>query len=524
VYHDFFGLKQPPFRITPDTEFFFEGANRGAVLEALTYAILHGEGIVKVTGEVGSGKTMLCRVLQARLAERVDIVYLANPSVSPEEILHAIAFELQLPVPRDAKRLEVMHALQDYLLRRHAEGRQVVVFVEESQGMPLATLEEIRLLSNLETDRDKLLQLVLFGQPELDENLRRNSIRQLRERITHSFYLSPLAESDIRAYLTFRLHAAGYRGPELFLPKVVSFMARASGGLTRRVNLIADKALLAAYAANTHTVTLEHVKVAVRDSEFSQGEAAPAPQDRPRKLALLGLAIAAVAAAAVIAWLLLHRDNPPEGAASAPVPGAPPANPAPATADAPPAAAPSPPTAPAPSPPTAAAPSPPTAPATSEAAATPATPGNGLRLDAELAPGANPGSADAPAPAAKSERRELPADFLERRLLATEAWLARQPEQAMTVQVLGSNDSQLLRTHLRLIAKYIDTERIFVFCTRTGIGPTLTVLVGSYATRNGALAALDGLPEELKLNRPYLRTVRGVRAEIEATAAAATSG
>ncbi len=510
MYHDFFGLKQPPFRITPDTEFFFEGANRGAVLEALTYAILHGEGIVKVTGEVGSGKTMLCRVLQARLAERVDIVYLANPSVSPEEILHAIAFELQLPVQRDAKRLEVMHALQDYLLRRHAEGRQVVVFVEESQGMPLATLEEIRLLSNLETDRDKLLQLVLFGQPELDENLRQTSIRQLRERITHSFYLSPLAESDIRAYLTFRLHAAGYRGPELFSPKVVSFIARASGGLTRRVNLIADKALLAAYASNTHTVTLEHVKVAVRDSEFSQGQAAPAPQDRPRKLALLGLAIAAVAAAAVIAWLLLHRDNPPAGTASAPVPGAPPANPAPATADAPPAAAPPPPPAPAPS----------------NAAAGPATPGDGLRLEGELAAGAQPGRATAPAPTtvAEPERRDLPADFLERRLLATEAWLARQPEQTMTVQVLGSNDSQLLRAHLRLIAKYIDTERIFVYRTRTGIGPTLTVLVGSYATRNEALAALDGLPEELKLNRPYLRTVRGVRAEIEATAAAATSG
>ena len=131
MYYAFYGLKLPPFRITPDTEFFFDGANRGAVLEALTYAIISGEGIVKVTGEVGSGKTMLCRVLQQRLAPTVDIVYLANPNVPPEQILHAIAFELQLPVAREASRLEVMHALQAYLVERHAQRRQVVAFVED---------------------------------------------------------------------------------------------------------------------------------------------------------------------------------------------------------------------------------------------------------------------------------------------------------------------------------------------------------------------------------------------------------
>lgn len=324
MYYGFFGLKRPPFRITPDTEFFFEGANRGAVLDALVYAILNGEGIVKVTGEVGSGKTMLCRVLQARLVERVDIVYLANPSVSPDEILHAIAFELQLPVARDAKRLEVMHALHDYLLRRHSEGRQVVVFVEESQGMPIATLEEIRLLSNLETDRHKLLQLVLFGQPELDENLSNTSIRQLRERITHSFCLAPLAESDIRHYLDFRLRAAGYRGPALFSPKVVSFIARASGGLTRRVNLIADKTLLAAFAANTHTVSLEHARVAVRDSEFTQRTATPRTPRRSRLL-IAGAIVAAAAIAAAAGGWLLQRGKPAAAPAATVQPAAPPA-------------------------------------------------------------------------------------------------------------------------------------------------------------------------------------------------------
>src|SRR3989337_1786080 len=191
MYYSHFGLNQAPFKITPNTEFFFTGGNRGPILEALIYAITHGEGIIKGTGEVGSGKTMLCHMLPKRLPPNVETVYIANPNVSPEEILHTIAIELQLAVDRSAPRLEVMQALHDFLLKRYSEGKRVVVFVEESQSMPLATLEEIRLLSNLETHHDKLLQIVLFGQPELDENLRRPAIRQLRDRIAHSFRLDP---------------------------------------------------------------------------------------------------------------------------------------------------------------------------------------------------------------------------------------------------------------------------------------------------------------------------------------------
>src|SRR3990170_8089830 len=281
MYYSHFGLNQPPFKITPNTDFFFTGGNRGPVLEALIYAITRGEGIVKVTGEVGSGKTMLCNMLQNRLPDNVESVYLANPSVAPEDVLHAIAFELGLGVDRHADRLEVMHALQDYLVKRHAEGKRVVVFIEESQSMPLATLEEIRLLSNLETRNDKLLQIVLFGQPELDDNLRQPHIRPLRERVTHSFRLEPLGAREIREYLMFRMRTAGYRGPDLFSDAVVKQVARASLGLTRRVNLIADKALLAAFSENTHTVRPKHVEAAVRDSEFSQDAG---PQPRPRYL------------------------------------------------------------------------------------------------------------------------------------------------------------------------------------------------------------------------------------------------
>ena len=264
MYYNHFGLSQPPFRITPNTEFFYSGGNRGPILEALIYAIEQGEGIIKVTGEVGSGKTMLCTMLQARLPANVETIYIANPSVSPEEIVHAVALELQLKPPRDAGHLEVMQALHHHLLERHAQGKQVVMFVEESQSMPIATLEEIRLLSNLETAQSKLLQIVLFGQPELDDNLSEPRIRQLRERITHSFRLSPLKHDEIRDYLNFRLRAAGYRGPDLFSPAVVRAIAQASAGLTRRINLIADKALLAAFSENTHTLKLKHVTAAVR--------------------------------------------------------------------------------------------------------------------------------------------------------------------------------------------------------------------------------------------------------------------
>lgn len=268
MYYDYFGLQQAPFKITPDTSLFFPGGNRGAVLEALIYAITEGEGIVKVVGEVGAGKTMLCRMLQLELPENVEVVYLANPSLSPENILHAIAFELKLDVTETDNRLKVMNELQNYLLDRHADNRQIVVFVEEAQGMPIATLEEIRLLSNLETTQNKLLQIVLFGQPELDEKIATLEIRQLKERITYSFQLAPFKKDDVKDYLNSRMRTCGYRAEDVFTPSAVRDIAKYSKGLLRRINILADKALLAAYAGNTHKVISSHVKIAARDSEF----------------------------------------------------------------------------------------------------------------------------------------------------------------------------------------------------------------------------------------------------------------
>lgn len=269
MYHENFGLSQPPFRNTPDTRVFYPGCKRGAILEALEYAVLQGEGIVKVVGEVGSGKTMLCRMLESRLSGKIETVFIANPSLTPENIFHAIAVELRIELGDKTDKFQILQSLQSYLLKKHASGRHVVVLVEEAQGMPLATLEEIRLLSNLETTRSKLLQLILFGQPELDINLSVPSIRQLKERISYQFYLPPFSPEDVEEYLMMRMRSAGYRGPTPFYPRACRRIWKLSGGLTRRINLLADKALLAAYIDKKDRVTARHVNQAASESTFT---------------------------------------------------------------------------------------------------------------------------------------------------------------------------------------------------------------------------------------------------------------
>jgi type II secretory pathway predicted ATPase ExeA len=317
MYNEYFGLTQAPFRITPDTALFYTGGGRGDVLDALVYAITSGEGIVKVVGEVGTGKTMLCRMLEERLPDNVQIAYLANPSLTPEDILHAVALELELDVNGDANRLQVMHHLQETLLARHANNQRVVVLVEEAQSMPVDTLEEIRLLSNLETKNEKLLQIVLFGQPELDDNLSKPEIRQLRERITHSFALTPLGREEIKDYVAFRLRASGYRGRDAFTSDAYRTMSRASEGLTRRVNIIADKAMLAAFADDTHDVSAKHVKSAIADSEFN---ASNRSKRRSPLFALGAGACLAVIVGAAVGW---YVGNQAGSAQQSPLPSAP---------------------------------------------------------------------------------------------------------------------------------------------------------------------------------------------------------
>ncbi|HZV99674.1 MAG TPA: AAA family ATPase [Methylophilaceae bacterium] len=476
MYYAHFGLKQPPFKITPNTEFFFSGGNRGVILDALIYAITSGEGIIKVVGEVGSGKTMLCRMLQTLLPEKVESVYLANPSMAPEDVLHAIAFELQLKLPKNADRLQVMQALQSYLLQRHEAGKQVVIFVEEAQGMPLATLEEIRLLSNLETKHDKLLQIVLFGQPELDVNLNETQIRQLRERITHSFNLGPLDETEIGEYLIFRLRAAGYYGPHMFTKAAIRKLSQAAEGLVRRVNILADKSLLSAFAENVYQVTPRHVNAAIRDSEFggkktgSQGRRAYA-------------AIAATLLLGLVMGYFLNQRGIRESSASVQHPVSPQAaakekrvisEPVRTIVSAP------------------------------------------VHVASNKAATAETALATTTAPVATAVLVSEPAaldDILERRLSATRGWLSQQPAGTVSIQLMGGGNDDQLRKQLESLSSQVELDNIYVFRTRVANKPFVTVLYGSYANRDEALLGMQKLPRILRSYKPQLRTVGGILEE-----------
>lgn len=314
MYLTHFGLNQSPFGITPNPQFFYPGNQRGAILEALAYAVVHGEGIIKVTGEVGSGKTMLCRMLESLLPEHIVVIYLVNPTLAREEVGFAIAGELGIDTA--GKRAdEVIRLLQHDLIAKHADGKQVVLLVEEAQAMPLDTLEEIRLFSNLETAHHKLLQIVLFGQPELDESLNLPRMRQLKERITHSFGVPPLAPTLLPEFLMFRMRAAGYRGPDVFTKGAIELIASVSEGIVRRVSILADKALLSAFAENTHAITARHVQAAVMDSEFSQSAR------RRRRRGQAAAAAGAVVLVALTAWGITQwrSSTPPAAPAAAPV-------------------------------------------------------------------------------------------------------------------------------------------------------------------------------------------------------------
>jgi type II secretory pathway predicted ATPase ExeA/septal ring-binding cell division protein DamX len=468
MYLEHFGLREAPFRITPHTEFFFAGANRGATLEALVYAITAGEGLVKVTGEVGTGKTMLCRVLMERLPERVETIYLAVPSLSRDEMLVAIASELGVAT-HGASTTQLLRGLQERLIALHADGRQVVALIDEAHAMPLETLEEIRLLSNLETGTEKLLQVVLFGQPELDEHLQRPNMRQLRERITHAFGLAPLPPRDIKDYIDFRLRAAGYHGPDLFGPDALRIIAEASEGLTRRINIYADKTLLAAFAAGTHTVSADHARAAVSDTQIVVAQKASV---RSTAWAFA----AGLAAGTAVGFGVAHlvRDNPPPPAAVASTAPALPPRPA-AEPPAGESAAPAPAAAPTPPAPEAAGTAPPPAKRTPTAPA-----GLDGRLDAGVAllDGATGGQ-----------------------------WVV----QLMTTD---ARDKAHLQSFLAEAAGAVAPGRVHVYPSGSAESPKVGVIYGLFESRRDAADALEALPASILHFRPYVRAADAVRADV----------
>ena len=243
MYREHFGLQDLPFGITPDTNFFFDHSTHQEALNTLLVAVRSGEGFIKVVGEVGTGKTLLCRKFLDEL-DRHDFVtaYIPNPYLQPMTLLLAIADELQLPYDADSTQHQMLKLLTRHLVDNYADRKRVVVCLDEAQAMPLETLESLRLLTNLETGRRKLLQVVLFGQPELDARLSEPSVRQLKQRITFACVLRPFVREETEFYLAHRLGVAGYRGPRLFSRAAVGRLHRAARGVPRLINILAHKA------------------------------------------------------------------------------------------------------------------------------------------------------------------------------------------------------------------------------------------------------------------------------------------
>ena len=269
MYLNHFGLQEAPFGLTPNTGFYYGLPPHEEALQVLNWALAQGEGFIKVTGEVGTGKTLLCRKLLSELGSEerpVRLAWLPNPHLSPAELRIALALELGLAV-RDQSELDLTDRIHRHLISLHRQGSRVVVLIDEAQALPDETLEAIRLFGNLETESSKLLQIVLFGQPELDSRLAKPHLRQLRQRIGFSYSLRPLRFDETRAYMEHRLHISGYRGAPLFGGSALRQLWRASRGIPRLINILAQKCLMLAYGQGARQIDSRLVRLAVRDTD-----------------------------------------------------------------------------------------------------------------------------------------------------------------------------------------------------------------------------------------------------------------
>ncbi|MGA8862871.1 MAG: AAA family ATPase [Gallionella sp.] len=303
MYLEHFGLTDTPFGISPGMAYFFSDANRGEILDALIDSVSSIDGIVKVSGETGSGKTTLCQMLIERLPKHIQTIYLANPDLSLEEILAEIAKALDLKIgsaPVDT----VLQSIRNKLVEKARQGKRVVVLVDDAHAMPLKTLEELHLLYNMQFGSFKLLQIILFGQAEFDDKLDQPGMRELKDRIVHHFRLQPLSSNDLENYLTFRMRAAGYSGPHLFSPNAIELIADLSKGLMHRINILADRSLLAAFAEGTHKIEARHVQKAMHDNKFK-----PPSRSMPGKKLLIASVAAALLLIGPTAWRAYDKSQ-----------------------------------------------------------------------------------------------------------------------------------------------------------------------------------------------------------------------
>lgn len=267
MYEQYYGLHEKPFSLTPDTEFFYQSETHREALNVLLVAVRSGDGFIKVTGEVGTGKTLLCRKLLDALETGFETIYIPNPHMNCNALLQAVVAEMGIEeVTSQDNNLAVINK---HLINNAQQGRGTVIILDEAQSLPEESLEAIRLLSNLETGKQKLVQIILFGQPELEAKLAHSSIRQLRQRIMHSYCLKPLDKPAIRSYLQHRVNSAGYCGPELFDESAQLLLYKLSQGVPRVINVLCNKAMMMSYARGDFYIGSKHINAAAADSQVS---------------------------------------------------------------------------------------------------------------------------------------------------------------------------------------------------------------------------------------------------------------
>lgn len=267
MYLEFFGMRELPFILTPNTDFFLDLDGHHQALEVIHLALASGEGFIKITGEVGTGKTLLCRRLLNTLSDEFVSAYIPNPFLTPDGLMLALAEELDLVVDLERGRHHVLNQINNKLVKIKESGKQVVFLLDEAQAMPEDSIEALRLLTNLETETEKLLQVVLFGQPELNDMLAKDSLRQLRQRITFAYTLPVLTDEEVHSYINHRIAKSGFPGVNLFTPKAILDLAKASQGIPRVINILSHKALLVAFGRGDTKISHLHVSRAIEDTE-----------------------------------------------------------------------------------------------------------------------------------------------------------------------------------------------------------------------------------------------------------------
>jgi MSHA biogenesis protein MshM len=270
MYNEFFNFSETPFSLTPDTSFFLNEQSHRDALNTMLLALKHCEGFIKVVGEVGTGKTLLGRILLSRLSAGFKTIYIPNPYMTPEELKFYVAKELGADIDSGMASHEILACIYRKLVQFSRHDKQVVLIVDEAQAMPRDTVESLRLLSNMETEKRKLIQIVLLGQPELDDLLNRQDLRQLKQRIVFSEYLKPFHTKAVERYVAHRVSAARHSAIACFSRSAVKMIARASGGTPRLINILCHKALICAYGRGNKIAGLWHVLQAVRDTPESR--------------------------------------------------------------------------------------------------------------------------------------------------------------------------------------------------------------------------------------------------------------